>query len=64
MSTLLSERIRTLRLRADAPYPSEVRDGHDMVLQWRKRQRMHLVDFRDIVTDDFIPDADDGEIER
>ena len=39
MSKLLSDRIKDLHLRPDAPYPSEVRDGHDMVLRWRRHSR-------------------------
>ena len=62
MSKLLSERIKDLHLRPNAPYPSEVRDGHDMVLHWRRTQRLSLVvadttDARD--SDDCL---DDGEM--
>ena len=43
MTSLLSHRIKTLTLDADAPFPSEIRDGHAMVLQWRRKQYLHLV---------------------
>ena len=43
MTKLLSDRIRDLHLRPDAPYPSEVRDAHDLILQWRRTQRLHSV---------------------
>ena len=40
---LLSDRIKDLHLRPDSPYPSEVRDAHDLVLQWRRAQRLKVV---------------------
>ena len=43
MSKLLSDRIRDLHLRPNAPYPSEVTDAHRQVLQWRLEQRLRLV---------------------
>ena len=47
MKTLLSHRIlETLTLNRDAPFPSEIRDGHDLVRKWRHEQRLRLV--RDI----------------
>lgn len=60
MSKLLSERIKDLRLRSDAPYPSEVFDAHDLILQWRRSQRLHLV--ADHQGADL--DLEDGEIEQ
>jgi len=40
MKTLLSHRINeTLMLNRNAPFPSEVRDGHDLVRKWRYEQR-------------------------
>ncbi len=62
MTRLLHDRIQALHLNADAPFPSEVRDGHDMVLQWRRTQRLSLVmadtdNARD--PDDY---SDDGEM--
>jgi hypothetical protein len=62
MTRLLSDRIKDLHLKPDSPYPSEVRDAHDMVLHWRRTQRLALVvadtaDARD--SDDFL---DDGEM--
>ena len=44
MSTkLLSDRIKDLHLRPNAPYPIEVRDAHDLVLLWRRTQRLKVV---------------------
>ena len=50
MSKLLSDRIKDLHLRPNAPYPSEqlrdrqeAKDAHDMILQWRRSQRVHIV---------------------
>ena len=53
MSKLLSDRIRELHLRPDAPYPSETRNAHDLILQWRRTQRLHSVR-----TDDDMRDRD------
>ena len=41
--TLLAHRINTLLLNANAPFPSEVRDGHELVLQWRRFSKLRLV---------------------
>lgn len=64
MTRILHNRIKELHLRPDAPFPSEVRDGHDMVLQWRRACRLRLVpcDHRDA---DFDGDDTlaDGEVE-
>lgn len=50
MSKLLSERIKDLSLRPNAPYPSEVlrikqaeKEAHEAIKRWRESQRMHLV---------------------
>ena len=43
MSKLLSDRIKDLHLRPNAPYPSEVQDAHEMILQWRRTQRLKVV---------------------
>lgn len=50
MSKLLSDRIKDLHLRPNAPYPSEelrnqeeAKDVRDMVKKWRKTQRVHIV---------------------
>lgn len=50
MTKLLSDRIKDLHLRPNAPYPSEqlrdrqeAKDAHDMILQWRRTQRVHIV---------------------
>ena len=63
MTTLLAHRINTLHLRLDAPFPSEVRDGHELVLQWRKfKLRLVPADNRDADTDGDSP-VDDGDVE-
>lgn len=62
MTRLLHDRIQDLHLNAAAPFPSEVRDGHDMVLHWRRTQRLSLVvaDTADASdSDDYL---DDGEM--
>ena len=43
MTKLLSDRIKDLHLRPNAPYPSEVPDAHEMILQWRRTQRLHSI---------------------
>lgn len=56
---LLSDRIKDLHLRPNAPYPSETRDAHDLVLQWRRSQRLKIVEpEREDEQDD--PDDDGG----
>ncbi len=40
---LLSHRINTLLLNANAPFPSEIRDSHQLVKEWRCEQRLRLV---------------------
>lgn len=41
MTKLLSDRIKELHLRPNAPYPSEVQDAHEMILEWRRTQQLH-----------------------
>ena len=50
MSKLLSDRIKDLHLRPNAPYPSEQlrdkqaeKEAHEAIKRWRESQRMHLV---------------------
>lgn len=50
MTKLLSDRIKDLHLRPNAPYPSEMlkeqeaaKDAHDMIRKWRASQRVHIV---------------------
>lgn len=43
MNTILKDRVMSLRLRLDSPYPSEVQDAHEMILQWRRTQRLHAI---------------------
>ena len=62
MTKLLSDRIKDLHLRPDAPYPSEVRDAHELVLQWRRSQRMHLVEDHPCDADCAADFVDDGEV--
>lgn len=62
--TLISHRINTLLLNANAPFPSEVKDGHDMVLQWRRSSRLRLVpDNRSDADSDGGDSVDDGDLE-
>ena len=62
--TLLAHRINTLLLNANAPFPSEVKDGHDMVLQWRRASRLRLVpDNRSDADSDGADTVDDGDLE-
>ena len=66
MSKLLSDRIKDLHLRADSPYPSEIRDAHDLILQWRRTQRLHSVrldyDARDCDSAVTFSNMDDGDV--
>jgi hypothetical protein len=64
MTRLLHDRIQDLHLNADAPFPSEMKDGHDMVLQWRRFSKLRLVpcDHRDAYSDG-DDTVDDGEVE-
>lgn len=43
MTKLLSDRIKDLHLRPNAPYPSEAQSAHKMILQWRRTQRLHSI---------------------
>lgn len=50
MTKLLSDRIKDLHLRPNAPYRSqelrdkeEAKDAHDMIRKWRESQRVHIV---------------------
>jgi hypothetical protein len=64
MTTLLAHRINTLLLNPQAPFPSEVRDGHELVLQWRRASRLRLVpvDNRNAYRDG-ADSLDDGDVE-
>jgi hypothetical protein len=63
--TFFSDYIRDLHLRPDSPYPSEVRDGHDLVLRRRRACRLRLVppDNTDGSDSDGDDPVDDGIIE-
>lgn len=41
---LIKHRIDTLRLRADAPFPSESEDAQDAIRQWRHEQLIRRID--------------------
>lgn len=43
MTKLLSDRIKDLHLRPNAPYPSEAQSAHEMILEWRRTQRLHSI---------------------
>ena len=64
MTPLLRYRIQQLHLNPDAPFPSEVRDAHELILQWRSRQRLKSVRLdnavRDRDTDSFVVAPDRG----
>ena len=64
MTKLLSDRIKDLHLRPDAPYPSAVRDAHDLIRLWRHSQRLHSVPsgHNDRDYDSGDPVSDDGEV--
>lgn len=62
MTKLISDRIKDLHLRPNAPYPSEVRDAHDLVLQWRRIQRLHVVEDNCCDADHPNDSADDGKV--
>ena len=58
--SLLSHRINTLLLNANAPFPSEVKDAHSFVRDWRFSQRLKLVRSDDNLRDrdSDYPDSD------
>ena len=62
MTKLLSDRIKDLHLRPDAPYPSEAKDAHDLILRWRYSQRLHLVEDDSSDSDSSMDSVDDGEV--
>jgi hypothetical protein len=43
--TLLKHRIDTLRLRTDAPFPSQCEDAQDAIRQWRHEQLVRNSDW-------------------
>ncbi len=50
-SKLLENRMRTLRLRSDAPFPRECKDHRDMIKLWRLTQRIYLAKGKKNVAD-------------
>ena len=65
MTPLLRLRIETLRLRDNAPFPSQVKSAHDFIRRWRYEQRLSLVrgcgsadDSRSADADDYDPDVE------
>lgn len=63
VTTLLAHRIKTFTLRRDAPFPSEIRDAHDLVRNWRFAQRLHLVRSDDSVRTRDSDDSDTDPLE-
>jgi hypothetical protein len=63
--TILKHRIDTLRLRADAPFPSQAEDAQDAIRQWRHEQLVRRLDGGNGSSDpDYCDDLDlQGEIE-
>ena len=64
MTKLLSDRIKDLHLRPNAPYPFEMlkeqeaaKDMHDMILKWRQSQDPYIVQRDADNDDDFDGDA-------
>jgi hypothetical protein len=43
-SKLLQHHVATLRLRQDAPWPGHCADTRAMIAQWRRLQRMRLIE--------------------
>lgn len=61
MTRILHDRIQSLHLNEHAPFPSEVRDGHELVLHWRRRNRLRLLDCDNRHADcDGLDTLDDG----
>jgi hypothetical protein len=44
MTALLRHRIQTLRLREDAPFPSEGEDAQQMIREWRHANLIRRLD--------------------
>jgi hypothetical protein len=44
-SGILRTAVATLRLRANAPWPSQIKGTRDAILAWRREQRMRLILF-------------------
>jgi len=65
MTKLLSDRIKELRLKPDAPFPSEILDAHEAIRIYRLQRRFGLVNpdgtVRDNHSDGFVGHTDDGE---
>lgn len=62
MTRILHDRIKDLHLNAQAPFPSEVFDAHELILQWRSRQRLHVVEPDRDDADYPVHPVDDGEV--
>ena len=63
MTRILHDRIQSLHLNAFAPFPSEVQDGHELVLQWRKFKLRLVPDNRRDADSDGGDSVDDGDVE-
>lgn len=57
--TLIKHHIRNIKLRADAPFPSEIRDAQQLVRRWRYEQRCKLVRGDGADMHRRLPDSDD-----
>ena len=60
--TLLKHHIRSLRLREDAPFPSQVDDAQQAIREWRHEQLVRRLDGdtipREFDLDDFVEEQE------
>ena len=60
--TLLKHTIKTLRLREDAPFPSETHDAQEAIRNWRHEQLVRRLDGdtipREFDLDDFVEEQE------
>jgi hypothetical protein len=52
MSSIIKDRMLSLKCRLDAPFPSQLHDSHELIKAWRSRQRLRLLDRPDSVLRD------------
>lgn len=57
--SLIKHRIDTLRLRSDAPFPSQIEDAQDAIRQWRHAQLVRRLDGDPRVGDPDYIDVDE-----
>ncbi len=43
MTPLMRYHLGTLRLRQDAPFPSQIVSAHELIRRWRHEQRLRIV---------------------